>query len=153
MITVSGSIPRTLGISKARLLCAARYFAARSGARIGEKFRDVAIVVQDDASSDEVHRAIMGVAGATDVITQRYEAIPPEKPGVYGEIYVNADRALAAAPKRKNWSPAHEFLLYVAHGFDHLSGADDHTPLDYASMRRRELSWLRGFRLEISMEN
>lgn len=143
MISVSGKLPRILGLARAELIAAARLFARLSGERVGETFRDVTVIVQDDAASDEVHRAIMGVEGATDVITQRYEAIPPEPPGVYGEIYVNAERAVSAAPKRKNWSPAKEFLLYVAHGFDHLSGADDHTPSGYAAMRRRELSWLR----------
>lgn len=144
MITVSGRLPKALGLSRASLVAAAKRFARLSGERVGEIFRDVAIIVQDDAASDEVHRAIIGVEGATDVITQRYEAMPPEPPGVYGELYVNAERAMKAAPKRKGWSPAKEFLLYVAHGFDHLSGADDLTPSGYAAMRRRELSWLAG---------
>ena len=90
-----------------------------------------------------MHRAIMGIAGATDVITQAYDAIPPEEPGLFGELFVNTDQALRAAPRRRGWSPAKELLLYVAHGMDHLSGADDHAPADYARMRRRELSWLR----------
>ena len=82
-------------------------------------------------------------AGATDVITQGYEAIPPEPDGVYGELYVNADMATRAAPSRRGWSAAKELLLYVAHGMDHLSGADDHSPEDYWKMRRRELRWIR----------
>ena len=85
----------------------------------------------------------MGIAGATDVITQAYDAIPPEKPGLFGELFVNVDRARLAAPKRAGWSVAKELLLYVAHGMDHLSGADDHSSKDYARMRRRELRWLR----------
>ena len=68
--------------------------------------------------------------------------MPGEEPGVYGELYVNCARALSAAPKRKGWSPAKELLLYVAHGMDHLSGADDHSSRDRAAMRRRELRWL-----------
>ena len=96
-----------------------------------------------DAESDAMHRAIMGIAGATDVITQAYDAIPPEEPGLFGELFVNIDQAQRAAPKWRGWSPAKELLLYVAHGMDHLSGADDHDPADYARMRRRELSWLR----------
>ena len=65
-----------------------------------------------------------------------------EEKGVYGEVYVNCDRALKAAPKRAGWSPAKELLLYIAHGIDHLSGADDFSPKDYQAMRRRELSWI-----------
>ena len=68
--------------------------------------------------------------------------MPPEEPGLYGELFVNTDQALRAAPKRKGWSPAKELLLYVAHGMDHLSGADDCAEADYNRMRRRELKWL-----------
>jgi rRNA maturation RNase YbeY len=85
----------------------------------------------------------MGIEGATDVVTQAYDSIPPEEPGLYGELFVNVDQALRAAPKRNGWSAAKELLLYVAHGMDHLSGADDHSEKDYRAMRRRELGWLR----------
>ena len=136
-------MPKTFALTKAELKAAASYFAARSSRRIGVPFREVTVILQDDAASDEAHRAIMEVAGATDVITQGYEAIPPEPEGIYGELYVNCDQALRVAPKRKGWSATKELLLYVAHGMDHLSGADDHSPADYTRMRRRELSWLR----------
>ena len=142
-IHIDGTLPKSLGLTKAELKAAAELFAARSSARIGVPFREVTVVLQDDAASDEAHRAIMDVAGATDVITQGYEAIPPEPEGIYGELYVNCDQAARVAPKRKGWSAAKELLLYVAHGMDHLSGADDHSPCDYARMRRRELAWLR----------
>ena len=56
---------------------------------------------------------------------------------------MNGDQALRAAPKRHGWCPAKELLLYRAHGMDHLSGADEDSPADYARMRRRELAWIR----------
>lgn len=142
-IVIDGTLPRALGLTRKSLAASARFFAAKSAARIGVPFRSVAVIVQDDAFSDEVHRAINGAEGPTDVITQRYDPMPGEPEGVYGELYVNADRALLAAPKRRGWSPAKEFLLYVAHGMDHLSGADDLKPRDYDRMRRRELEWIR----------
>ena len=135
-ISVEGAIPKVLGISRAAIARAARFFAEMSSRRVKVPFRD-------DKGSAEAHEAIMGVAGATDVITQGYEEIPPEPDGVYGELYVNADMATRAAPSRRGWSAAKELLLYVAHGMDHLSGADDHSPEDYARMRRRELRWIR----------
>lgn len=144
-ITIEGALPKAIGLSRAGLKAAAAYFAVRSAVRVGVAFREVTVVLQDDASSDDAHRAIMGVVGATDVITQGYEAIPPEPPGVYGELYVNCEQAQRAAPKRRGWSAAKELLLYVAHGMDHLSGADDHAPVDYARMRRRELAWIGSF--------
>ena len=142
-VTVDGALPRRLGLTKTALRAAASYFAMRSAFRVGAEFRQIAVVLQDDAASAAVHEAVCGVAGATDVVTQRYDAMPGEAPGVYGELYVNGDRALNAAPRRRNWSPAKELLLYVAHGMDHLSGADDFAPADYDRMRRRELGWLK----------
>lgn len=141
-IEVAGRLPRSVGLSRGELRRAAELFAARSGARVGARFREVAVVLQDDAASAEVHLAINGADGPTDVVTQRYDAMPGEEPGVYGELYVNCDRAEAAAPRRRGWSAAKELLLYVAHGMDHLSGADDLEPSGRARMRRRELAWL-----------
>ena len=141
-MTVDGTLPRKLGLTKSGLKRAAAFFAAKSSARIGVPFRAVTVVLQDDAFSAEVHLAINGAEGPTDVITQRYDAMPGEAEGVYGELYVNVDQALRVAPKRRGWSPAKELLLYVAHGMDHLSGADDLKPRDYDRMRRRELNWL-----------
>ena len=146
-IVIDGTLPRALGLTRKSLAAAARFFATKSAARIGVPFRAVTVIVQDDAFSDEVHRAINAAEGPTDVITQRYDPMPGEPEGVYGELYVNADRALLAAPKRRGWSPAKEFLLYVAHGMDHLSGADDSEPADYSRMRRRELGWLAAARI------
>ena len=142
-VTVDGVLPRRAGLSKPEIRRAAEFFAARSSARIGVPFRAVAVVLQDDAASAEVHLAVNGAEGPTDAITQPYDPMPGEEPGVYGEIYVNCDQAVRAAPRRRGWSAAKELLLYVAHGMDHLSGADDALPRDYDRMRRRELAWLR----------
>ena len=142
-MTVDGVLPRAVGLTKTQLKAAAEFFAAKSGARIDVPFRAVTVILQDDAFSAEVHEAINGAKGPTDVITQRYDAMLGEPEGVYGELYVNTDQALRVAPKRRGWSPAKELLLYVAHGMDHLSGADDLKPRDYDRMRRRELGWLK----------
>ena len=142
-ITVDGGLPRGIGLRKSDVKAAAEFFAARSSARSGVPFRSVAIVLQDDAFSAEVHLAVNGVDEPTDAITQGYDPMPGEAEGVYGEVYVNCERALKSAPRRAGWSAAKELLLYVAHGMDHLSGADDLSPADYDRMRRRELSWLR----------
>ena len=70
-IAIDGSLPRTAGLPRAELKAAAACFAAWSAARIGVPFRAVTVVLQDDAFSAEVHEAINGAEGATDVITQR----------------------------------------------------------------------------------
>lgn len=150
-IEITGSVPRDFGLTRAEVKAAAVLFAARSQARVGGVWHEVVVHLIHDAESDEMHRAIMGIEGATDVITQAYDAIPPEEPGLFGELFVNVDQARRAVPGHRDWSVARELLLYVAHGMDHLSGADDHSPRDYNTMRRRELGWLR--RLELKVEN
>ena len=142
-VEIDGRVPRAVGLTKTELRTAAMFFAKKSSSRIGVPFRAVTVILQDDAFSAEVHEAINGAKGPTDVITQRYDAMPGEAEGVYGELYVNVDQALRVAPKRRGWSSAKELLLYVAHGMDHLSGADDLKPRDYDRMRRRELGWLK----------
>lgn len=142
-IEVTGAVPQGFGLARGDVRRAAAFFAARARARAGGTWHEVVVHLVRDAASDGLHRAVMGIAGATDVITQAYDAIPPEPPGLFGELFVNVDQARRAAPRRRGWSAAKELLLYVAHGMDHLSGADDHAPRGYAAMRRRELGWLR----------
>lgn len=142
-ISVEGALPRGIGVTKKEVASFARLLAGKASSFAAEPFREVVIVLQDDEFSAVTHEAINGVSGPTDVTTQRYDAMPGEESGVYGELYVNACRAMASAPRRKTWSPAKELLLYIAHGMDHLAGADDRGERQYAAMRRRELKWLR----------
>jgi rRNA maturation RNase YbeY len=106
-------------------------------------WRDVTLHLLDDAGIAEVNAAILSHEGATDVITQRYEPIPGEPDGLVGELFVNVERAAQIGARRAGWSADRELALYVAHGCDHLTGADDGTPAERAAMRRRELAWLR----------
>ena len=141
-IEVTGRLPAgRFAISRARLAEAARYFAERSRRRTGKtRWNGVTVILVGDDLSAAAHLAIMGIEGATDVITQAYNSIPPEPEGIEGELVVNVQRALEA-----HWSPEKELLLYVAHGMDHLSGADDLEEADRRAMRRRELGWIGDF--------
>lgn len=144
-LEVAGSLPKDLGLTRPAVKRAARYFAERSRRRVGGIWHEIVVHLVGDEESDALHKVIMGVSGTTDVITQAYDAIPPEPTGLSGELFVNTDQARRAAPRRKDWSPAKELLLYIAHGMDHLSGADDYDPHDYSRMRRRELDWLHAY--------
>lgn len=135
MIAIDGHLPKTLGISRKELKSAAEYFSMRSSRRVRIPFRDIAVILHGDDDSAAVHAAIMNDPSPTDVITQPYSPMPGEADGIYGEIYVNTDRAAKLGGRK-------ELLLYVAHGMDHLSGADDHCEKDYRAMRRRELGWI-----------
>lgn len=107
-------------------------------------WREITVILTNDTGIAPINAAVMGHAGTTDVITQRYEALPGEPPGVVGEIVVNVEQAWRTGTRlaRSNWSPAHELALYLAHGCDHLTDADDATPADRRRMRRRERAWL-----------
>ncbi|MGI5868937.1 MAG: rRNA maturation RNAse YbeY [Kiritimatiellia bacterium] len=125
-----------------------------SAARDGRKpdFGDVALCFVGPAAIARIHRDALGLPGETDVVTLAYAATPTTPAAA--EIFVNAalarrrgaDRAdldLTAPERRLVWSPDHELALYIAHGFDHLAGADDATPDGFAAMRQRELDWIR----------
>ncbi|MDX9866502.1 MAG: rRNA maturation RNase YbeY [Kiritimatiellia bacterium] len=119
--------------------------AKRAQARLrhGPAWREITIHLLDDAGIAPVNAAILAHEGPTDVITQRYEPIPGEPGGLIGELFVNVERAARAAPRRAGWDADRELALYLAHGFDHLTGAEDRAPAARARMRRRELAWLR----------
>ncbi len=90
----------------------------------------------------DANQAVFGINAPTDVISQRYLPVPPSN-ALCGEIILNVEQALRVAPQRAGWSPGHELALYLAHGIDHLHGADDATPPLRRTMRRRELRWLK----------
>ncbi len=113
---------------------AARAFPAEA------PFAELAVVLTDDAAMPAYKAGCFGVRRQTDVVTQSYEAVP----GVCAataELVVNAERAQAEGRARPG-GPARELALYLAHGLDHLAGADDDTPARRRAMRRRETAWL-----------
>ncbi len=139
---------RRFKLDAAALKRLAQALAGLAQARLrGEPaWQEVTVYLLDDAGIAPVNAAIMAHEGATDVITQRYEPVPGEPDGLLGELFVNVERAARAAraaSRRALWSVDRELALYLAHGFDHLTGADDRTPAERARMRRRELAWLK----------
>lgn len=101
-----------------------------------------------DRGSAEAHARVFDDPNPTDVITLSYAAMPGVSEGRTGELIVNVDRAFAEGTRRaamrrpRAWSPDHELALYIAHGFDHLTGADDHEDADFRRMRARDLRWV-----------
>ena len=142
-------MPAEFELSRAEVTAAAKFFAEKSSKRIDRRFHEISVFLQYDEESAETHGVINGVKGATDVITQPYDAIPGEPKGVYGELFVNVDQASRVAGEiGGDWTPMKELLLYIAHGMDHLSGADDATERGHDLMRKRELGWLDDFEVE-----
>ncbi len=115
------------------------------------------LVLTDNPGMRTQHARWMGTATDTDVLSGHYDALPGEPAGRSGEIILNVERALelgprywpGAAQRRRNAgvgpspSPGEwELALYLAHGCDHLRGADDATPDQRRRMRQREQRWL-----------
>lgn len=104
------------------------------------RWDEISIAILDDEGIAPVNIRYFDRARPTDVISLAY---PPviDGDGWVGEVVVNAERALQEGRRRPGgWR--RELALYIAHGCDHLSGADDSTPPLRRKMRRRELAWL-----------
>ncbi|MCL2876830.1 MAG: rRNA maturation RNase YbeY [Betaproteobacteria bacterium] len=143
MTLTIASHQRKFPVDRKRLSSLVRQLLALAQRRTpGVTWQEVAIHLLDDAGIAPINEAVMGHTGATDVITQRYDSCPGEPEGLRGELFVNVERAFTV-PRRKQWTAEQELALYLAHGLDHLTGADDATPSARATMRRRELAWLR----------
>ncbi len=142
-LELHGRLPPPL--SKARLQAAAEHCAraAQRWAKAEVPWREVTVHLVHDALSAEANGAILGHEGPTDVITQRYEPLPGEPEGLIGELYVNLDEAARVSARLRTTTFEEETVLYIAHGCDHLTDADDATPAERAAMRRRDLRWMR----------
>lgn len=134
---------RKFPVDRKRLMSLTRRLLTLAQRRTpGVAWQEVTLHLLDDAGIAPINEAIMKHTGATDVITQRYDPCPGEPEGLTGELFVNVERAFTI-PRRKGWTQEQELALYLAHGLDHLTGADDATPATRAQMRRRERAWLR----------
>ena len=103
-------------------------------------FGELAVVLTDDARMPDYKAGCFGVRVQTDVVVQAYAAVPGAG-AAPAEIVLNAERARAEG-RRRPGGPARELALYLAHGLDHLAGAEDNTPARRRAMRRRETAWL-----------
>ncbi|HKL22039.1 MAG TPA: rRNA maturation RNase YbeY [Tichowtungia sp.] len=101
---------------------------------------DLSVVLTDDGGITQPNREFFGKNRPTDVISFRYDPVPGEAEQAAGDLIVNAECALREGPAHDG--PDAELALYIAHGLNHLSGADDDTPQKRAAMRRTETRWL-----------
>jgi len=101
---------------------------------------EISIAFLDDSGISSVNALHLDRPSPTDVISFAYPPTPPEKDWC-GEVLVNVEMALREGEARGD--VLKELALYLAHGCDHLGGADDKTEEQRRRMRRRELRWLR----------
>ena len=108
-------------------------------------WQEVTLLLTADAGITQYNREFFGKDRPTDVISFRCEPVPGEQ-GATGDLIVNVQRAVQEGPEHGGADA--ELALYIAHGFNHLSGADDNTPRKRAAMRRTELRRLAGLKTE-----
>lgn len=125
----------------------AEFFLKKSGKRAGMEWGEVSVVLVNDKESQSINQAHLGHDDVTDVISFNFEPMPGESATEEnGEIIINVECACRSGKTFKG--PDYEVALYLAHGCDHLSGADDNTPPRRQQMRRRELRWLKDAKLQ-----
>ena len=140
-----------VSVARCRLLLAAlERCTRRLRGTSAPPWRGVTVLLVADGGSAEAHRLVFDDPAPTDVITTSFVEESPDGgiSSLEGELVVNVQRAwqlgsrLAARRPAGAWSPAHELALYLAHGLDHLTGADDAEPSERRRMRSRELRWV-----------
>lgn len=99
------------------------------------------VVFTDDEGIVPANKEYFGKERPTDVISFRYDPIPGEEEGYTGDLIINVDRAVQRGQEEKGAD--YELALYIAHGFDHLSGAEDDTPEKKKVMLDTETAWLK----------
>jgi probable rRNA maturation factor len=136
---------RPLNLS-ALLRLTAKLAAQLEAADPDSAWKEVTLLLTDDAGITQYNREFFGKNSPTDVISFRSDPFPGED-GTTGDLIVNIERAVQEGPHHDGVNA--ELALYIAHGFDHLSGAEDDTPARRAAMRRTELRWLADLKAEI----
>lgn len=101
---------------------------------------EISIVLVDDAGIHVLNQQFMERDEVTDVLSFDYAPLPGETDTPSAEIVVNVERARHVGPRYGGVE--RELALYIAHGCNHLTGADDSTIRDRERMRRRERRWL-----------
>lgn len=114
-----------------------------AGADAAKRWDHVVLILVNDAQIRAINSRVFGRNELTDVISMCYPPMPGEEDGLAAEIVVNVEHAALQAARHGRWSTDREMALYIAHGCDHCTGADDNMPNERRRMRRRELRWLR----------
>jgi probable rRNA maturation factor len=108
---------------------------------VPDAWNEVCAVLVDDEGITQPNREYFGKNRPTDVISFRYDPVPGEGKEYSGDLIINVERAMKEGTARGRTD--YELALYLAHGFDHLSGAEDDSEEKRKKMRATETAWLR----------
>jgi probable rRNA maturation factor len=95
---------------------------------------ELSLVFMTDEALAALHGRFLDDPAPTDVIT--FPGPDPAASAFAGEICISADAALRQLPKGTGSSM--ELVLYLVHGWLHLAGHDDRSPVPRRAMRRAE---------------
>jgi len=132
-------------------LLAALFMAKVGRCRPGVLWSELTLILADDDGIQDINKQCLGRDESTDVLSLHYTPIPGEKMQHCAELIINVQRAIESglkppSPSRGDtvvaWGECRELALYIAHGCDHLTGANDGDHQGSLRMRRRELRWL-----------
>jgi rRNA maturation RNase YbeY len=107
-------------------------------------WQEISVLFVGNRSMRGANQAVFGKNRPTDVISLMYAPLPGFELAGSAELLINVERAVEEGRRRArdNWDPSHELALYLAHGVDHLAGADDNVSAGRRRMRARELRWV-----------
>ena len=135
---------RRVSLSRSTIKKLADFFMKKASAMRPEvTWVECSVVLVDHQAMIRLNEEALQHEGTTDVITFHYPTAPGEHPaGWRGEIVINVEEAAEQADRR-GVSTLREVALYLAHGCQHLGGADDATTAERAAMSRRQNRWLK----------
>ncbi|HMO50918.1 MAG TPA: rRNA maturation RNase YbeY [Kiritimatiellia bacterium] len=109
----------------------------------GRAWVECSVVLVGHQRMTALNEHVLEHEGTTDVITFSYPTEPGESPaGWRAEIVINVEEAEEVAGPDPR-AVSRELALYLAHGCQHLGGADDATPGQRRAMAARQNRWLR----------
>jgi len=118
-----------------------------SATAAGRVWREMSIVLTDDAGMVRLNLRHLGRSEATDVLSFGYDPLPGEEDLPSAEVIVNVQRAVEEGVRRQaddgSWGPCHELALYLAHGCNHLTGLNDNDSAGRRRMKKRDTAWVR----------
>jgi len=94
----------------------------------------------DDRQIQVLNQQFLGLDEPTDVLSFLYDSTPGEGPERSAEVIVNLERVRQIGDTHQGYP--RELALYIAHGCNHLTGADDQIRSDRRRMRQRERRWI-----------
>ncbi|MBU0676785.1 MAG: rRNA maturation RNase YbeY [Verrucomicrobia bacterium] len=118
-----------------------RHLTAQAAPADNSAWSEISLVLTDDPAITLLNKQYFGKDCPTDVISFRYDPLPGDEARPSGEIIVNVDQASREGAAREGFE--WELALYIAHGWDHLTGGTDETPDKRRRMLARERKWLK----------